>query len=97
MIAGSPDGISDDFVIEIKCPTHADTLNSYIRNDKPTEKYYAQMQMFLSGKKSVTFVLQTIISEQIIKWTLFVSILTQHILPQEMCIIYEYLGHSMST
>ncbi|GBP75135.1 hypothetical protein EVAR_42378_1 [Eumeta japonica] len=30
MIAGSPDEICDEFLIEIKCPTHADTYKNYV-------------------------------------------------------------------
>lgn len=51
MIAGSPDGICDDSIIEIKCPISAKTYNNYLFNGKPTKKCYAQiqLQMYLSG------------------------------------------------
>lgn len=57
MIAGSPDGICDEFVIEIKCPTRSYTYKNYVRDKKLTQKYYAQvqLQMFLSGKKQCYF------------------------------------------
>ncbi|XP_045458850.1 uncharacterized protein LOC123669284 [Melitaea cinxia] len=54
MIAGSPDGIFEDGIIEIKCPLNEKTYKNFVKNGEPTEKYYAQMQlqMFLSQKKS---------------------------------------------
>lgn len=57
MIAGSPDGISDEFVIEIKCPTSANNYNNYVQEEQPTKIYYAQvqLQMYLSGKKKCYF------------------------------------------
>lgn len=57
MIAGSPDGISDEFVIEIKCPTSAYNYKNYVQEEQPTKIYYAQvqLQMFLSDKKKCYF------------------------------------------
>ncbi|XP_045542722.1 uncharacterized protein LOC106710540 [Papilio machaon] len=54
IIAASPDGICDDNIIEIKCPTSVKTYNNYVINGKPTKKYYAQMQlqMLLTGCKN---------------------------------------------
>ncbi|KAK5650116.1 hypothetical protein RI129_001145 [Pyrocoelia pectoralis] len=51
MIAGSPDGICEDSIIEIKCPTSAKTYQNYVKNGKPTEKFNTQMQMqmYLTG------------------------------------------------
>ncbi|GBP33078.1 Exonuclease [Eumeta japonica] len=51
MIAGSPDGICENSIIEIKCPTSAKTYQNYINNGKPTEKFNTQMQMqmYLTG------------------------------------------------
>ncbi|CAB3261099.1 unnamed protein product [Arctia plantaginis] len=50
MIAGSPDGICEDNIIEIKCPISEKTYIKYIKNGKPSNKCYAQMQiqMFFS-------------------------------------------------
>ncbi|XP_047995676.1 uncharacterized protein LOC125233652 [Leguminivora glycinivorella] len=50
MIAGSPDGVCDDSIIEIKCPVSTKTYKNYVINGKPTKKFYAQMQiqMYLS-------------------------------------------------
>ncbi|XP_026736708.1 uncharacterized protein LOC113500198 [Trichoplusia ni] len=57
MIAGSPDGIFEDGIIEIKCPNTIKTYKTYIKNGEPTEKYNTQMQlqMFLTGKKNCFF------------------------------------------
>ncbi|XP_063893363.1 uncharacterized protein LOC126054673 [Helicoverpa armigera] len=57
MIAGSPDGICEDSIIEIKCPMSAKTLKKYIVNGKPTIKFYVQMQlqMYLTGLKKGYF------------------------------------------
>lgn len=57
MIAGSPDGISGDCIIEIKCPMSEKTYQNYIKNGNPTKKFYAQvqMQMYLSGLKKCFF------------------------------------------
>lgn len=51
MIAGSPDGICQDSIIEIKCPMSAKNYKNYIKNGEPTNKYNAQMQlqMYLTG------------------------------------------------
>lgn len=51
MLAGSPDGICDAGVIEIKCPISVKTVKNYVQNGKLTKKYYVQMQlqMYLTG------------------------------------------------
>ncbi|KOB68049.1 Alkaline nuclease [Operophtera brumata] len=51
MLAGSPDGICEANVIEIKCPISEKTLKNYVQNGKPTQKFYVQMQlqMYLTG------------------------------------------------
>ncbi|XP_063893189.1 uncharacterized protein LOC135117617 [Helicoverpa armigera] len=56
-IAGSPDGVCDESIIEIKCPISTKTLKNYVNNGKPTKKYYAQMQlqMYLSGRQQGYF------------------------------------------
>lgn len=41
----SPDGISDDFVVEIKCPATPKTYSEYISVDKLQRKYFAQIQL----------------------------------------------------
>ncbi|GBP74277.1 hypothetical protein EVAR_58555_1 [Eumeta japonica] len=45
MIAGSPDGICEDSIIEIKCPTSAKTLKKYVCDGKLTQKFYVQVQL----------------------------------------------------
>lgn len=57
MIAGSPDGIFQDGFVEIKCPVSEKTYFNYIKDGKPTNKYYAQMQiqMYLTGIKKCFF------------------------------------------
>ncbi|XP_047035486.1 uncharacterized protein LOC124641462 [Helicoverpa zea] len=47
MIAGSPDGICEEYIIEIKCPTSAKTFMNYIKDGKTTERYYYQIQIQL--------------------------------------------------
>lgn len=51
IIAGSPDGICKDAIVEIKCPTTPKTYKTYIQDGKPTKKFYAQvqLQMYLAG------------------------------------------------
>lgn len=57
MIAGSPDGICDDCIIEIKCLISAKTYKNYVKNGQVTEKFNAQiqLQMYLTGMKSGFF------------------------------------------
>lgn len=51
MIAGSPDGICKDSIVEIKCPLSEKTYLNYIKNGHASKKCFAQMQMqmYLSG------------------------------------------------
>ncbi|XP_047024927.1 uncharacterized protein LOC124633669 [Helicoverpa zea] len=57
MIAGSPDGICEEYIIEIKCPTSAKTFMNYIKDGKTTERYYyqIQIQMYLADLKKCIF------------------------------------------
>lgn len=57
MIAGSPDGICEDSIIEIKCPMTSKTYQNYVNNGKPARKYFAQvqLQMYLSGLSNCFF------------------------------------------
>lgn len=50
--AASPDGIHDDFVLEIKCPGTPNTFLQYTNIDKLSRKYFAQiqLQMHVTGK-----------------------------------------------
>lgn len=57
-IAGSPDGICDNkFCIEIKCPTSDKTYKNYLKGNKVTEKYIAQMhlEMLVTNLKNCYF------------------------------------------
>ncbi|KAL7043086.1 hypothetical protein ACKWTF_001387 [Chironomus riparius] len=53
LFAASPDGIHEDFVLEIKCPGTANTFQQYTNLDKLNKKYFAQiqLQMFVTGKR----------------------------------------------
>ncbi|KAJ8974396.1 hypothetical protein NQ317_011240 [Molorchus minor] len=51
MIAGSPDGIFEDGIIEIKCPISAKTCG------EATAKYNAQMQIQIKYKETIKRVL----------------------------------------
>lgn len=44
-MGASPDGISDDFVLEIKCPYTPKTYECYIDVKKLSKKYFAQIQL----------------------------------------------------
>lgn len=41
----SPDGIADDFVVEIKCPATAKTYSEYISVETLKRNYFAQIQL----------------------------------------------------
>lgn len=47
VLGASPDGISDEYIIEIKCPSSEKTIKNYISvsDGKITHKYNAQVQM----------------------------------------------------
>lgn len=49
---GSPDGISEDYVLEIKCPSKESTIEKYFKNGAITAKTRAQLQfqMYLYRK-----------------------------------------------
>lgn len=51
--AASPDGLHEDFVLEIKCPGTPNTFKQYTNIDLLNKKYYSQiqLQMFVTGKK----------------------------------------------
>ncbi|CAH2094797.1 unnamed protein product [Euphydryas editha] len=57
MIAGSPDGIGEQFTVEIKCPLNENTIKQYIQNGKPSNKCYdqIQIQMYVCGYKKCYF------------------------------------------
>jgi hypothetical protein len=51
IIGASPDGVSDDFVIEVKCPMSVKTFTSYVKNNEVQNRYKAQIncQMLACG------------------------------------------------
>lgn len=57
IFGASPDGISDNYVVEVKCPSKEETVRQYIENEKLKPKYYAQIQiqMFFANKQKGLF------------------------------------------
>ena len=53
IFAASPDGIGDDFVVEIKCPMYDRTVALYVKNGVASMKcfYQLQWQMFVCKKE----------------------------------------------
>lgn len=45
VLGASPDAISKDFVVEIKCPSKEKTVSNYVKDNKVTIKYMSQIQM----------------------------------------------------
>ncbi|GBN45098.1 hypothetical protein AVEN_98146-1, partial [Araneus ventricosus] len=41
----SPDAISGDFIVEVKCPMSESTMTKYFKDDVPADKHLAQMQL----------------------------------------------------
>lgn len=52
IFGASPDGMTDDHIFEIKCPSKVKTFTNYIDNGVPKEKVFFQMQlqMAMSGR-----------------------------------------------
>lgn len=57
LFGASPDALSDEFVVEIKCPSTAKTVKNYIKDDIINNKFKAQiqLQMHLFNKKRGIF------------------------------------------
>ncbi|XP_013184777.2 uncharacterized protein LOC106130474 [Amyelois transitella] len=57
IVAATPDGISKDAVLEVKCPTSNTTKLNYIKNGVVMQKYLAQiqLQMYVTNKKKGYF------------------------------------------
>lgn len=54
VIGASPDAISDDYVVEIKCPTSKKSASRYLtRDDQITAKYNAQLQLQMYIAKKI--------------------------------------------
>ncbi|XP_063384368.1 uncharacterized protein LOC134670471, partial [Cydia fagiglandana] len=45
IIGASPDGVTSDFVIEVKCPTTRKTMLNYVKNNTVCKKFQAQVQL----------------------------------------------------
>lgn len=57
MIGASPDGISSEFVLEVKCPSSEKTVENYLKNGQLSQKCKAQinLQMMATDKKKGLF------------------------------------------
>ncbi|GLV46438.1 uncharacterized protein CBL_20777, partial [Carabus blaptoides fortunei] len=56
IFGASPDEVTSDLCIEIKCPTKIKTISNYIStNNEIKQKYFARMQMFLTGRDKELF------------------------------------------
>lgn len=57
LFGASPDAITENYAIEIKCPYQDKSVKRYISNGKITEKYWyqLQMQMFFANKQKGIF------------------------------------------
>lgn len=59
VFGATPDGINDDFVIEVKCPTSKRSMLSYITDkNEVAPKYMAQLQLQMAmseKRKSLLF------------------------------------------
>lgn len=57
MLAASPDGISKDAVLEIKCPASQKVMSTYVKNNEVTKRYQAQiqLQMYVTGRENCYF------------------------------------------
>lgn len=51
VFGASPDGITKEHIIKIKCPSSIETMLHYIKNGQIINKFNAQMQMFLAHKQ----------------------------------------------
>lgn len=57
IFGASPDGLSGDYVVEVKCPSKQRNLRNYIFDNEVTPKFKAQvhLQMLCAGKKKGLF------------------------------------------
>ncbi|XP_043484808.1 uncharacterized protein LOC122512804 [Leptopilina heterotoma] len=57
IFGASPDGMGDDFVVEVKCPSSSKTVKNYISDGKISDKCRGQinLQMMCTGKKKGLF------------------------------------------
>ena len=45
VLGACPDGIGDDFIVEIKCPSTENGFNNFLPNNKIGKAAFAQMQL----------------------------------------------------
>lgn len=57
MLGASPNGLTNDYVIEIKCPYKEKTMRTYYENGQLGKKYYTQIQaqMHMSARQKGLF------------------------------------------
>lgn len=57
IFGASPDGLSENYCVEVKCPSKEKTVQNYIKDNTINRRYYFQMQlqMLLSNKKEALF------------------------------------------
>ena len=51
VLGASPEGIGDDFIVEIKCPSTENGFNNFLPNNKIGKVAYAQMQLQMLTKR----------------------------------------------
>jgi len=51
IFGSSPDGLSEEYVIEVKCPTKDKTMSHYLRASGPAPQVYAQIQLQMDFAK----------------------------------------------
>lgn len=88
--AASPDGLHENFVLEIKCPSTQKTFEQYIDVNKLSKKYFAQiqLQMFITGKPKALLAVASLDFEKTRKitkiWIPFDNDYIQEMLEQAM-------------
>lgn len=51
IIGVSPDAVTEEYVVEIKCPVSVKTMKNYVKNDKLHDKFKAQIMMQMHATK----------------------------------------------
>ncbi len=92
VMGASPDGITDDFVIEVKCPMTEERKKEYIYDNKIKDRYFAQVQMqifFFFEKRQALFCLASedfkISKKVLIKIVPFDSLYCSNIIQNCIC------------
>ena len=58
VLGASPDGLNEDFIAEVKCPSSHKTIEHYITKEnvvQPKCMFRIQLQMMLTGRKRALF------------------------------------------